>query len=184
MNFSAKKVKSITSVLSVLGVASVSIPVAFAATGINDAFRDLISFINELFGSVMPELNSAGIHRFLYWIILFALTQYIFTHVVIKKLEGSDDKAKGRLSNTLAAVIATIGAIMTPEDILAFIFNLYAGILSLIFVTFILGLLLWKVYNKEFMKDNPRMKHFTRALLLALCILAMSFVRDLYQGYF
>jgi hypothetical protein len=173
---------SLKSVLTLATGSVLTLPSVFAAGEISGALFTVIDTIKDLFGNIAPQLADIAIYRFLYWIIVFALARYIFKFFVFKGGDGEQAKAKNNLAVTLAVVIATIGAVMTPENILTFIFTLYSGLLSLIFVLFVLGLLLAMVYSNNFLPHNHRLRHFTRAALIALCLFALTFVRDLYAG--
>jgi len=155
------------------------IPSAFAAFGnfnFQQPFSLIFSLINDVFAAGTPYVGQDGFQRFMYWLLIFIAVSF-GSKIVIEKSGGSDDSKKSmkRMFNVVAAVLATAGAYAASPAIMQSLGVVVSLLIpyGLIFVI----LFLW-VFNKEFLKNHPRVKHLVRFLVYLFGLASTSQLAD------
>lgn len=159
-----------------LGLFSLTlIPSTFAAIDFTQPFALIFSLFNDFFTAAEPYIGQDGFQRFMYWLLIF-MAAYSGGQAGALK-----EKMNKRLVTVLAVIVATAGAFAASPDVMRAFGDLVAIVIpfGLLFI-----ILFSLVYNKDFMSERPRVKHFVRALVYLFGMMAAGYVSERMSGVF
>ena len=142
-----------------------------AGAGIGDTLYDVLGWVGDInIANVGEDAKATFYARFLIWIFIFAVLFYV---------AGFIFKENKKVATTVALVVAIIGALGIPANLLAGVMQTYSIVFVILLVAIPVFAVFWltRAITKEF-KNSPRVAHFLSAIAFWITLIAMTNVNE------